>query len=269
MVIESIPFSERGNPAGGVTGMKGRGDRARSAELDRFWPSWKKCAKLPPLDDRAVESAVEMGLMPPWMIDGVETVRRFDGMAWRTGDTIPACAHGYIEKPIWNPYGLGIDAKRFETVLPITPGEGMMVQPFYHGDHVSTDVVIRDGVAEWGVDAYAGRTDRLGVFKRWTVAGFCQPRVSIHVPNDMRYFTGCINVERIGGRVIEVHFRPTLELFPIYGDEVIDALIDAAPMPEAEHEPRGDMMVVNDDAKVVDLVALGEVSHRRALVYFP
>ena len=268
MCIDGLPFGIPGSPEAGVSGMKGRGKRAKSAELDELWPAWKTRDRLPPLDDRSVESAVQMGLLPEWVIDGVETVRRFGGVAWKHGDDIPATANGYVEKPLWNPCGLGLHARRMDHLLPGVPGEGMMVQPYYRfGYHESTDVVITAGSVSWGVTAVGQPTSCLGLFRRWTLTDYRPPPIVI--PDCMADFYGCINVESIGEKVIEVHFRPTLELFPLYGDAVINHMIDGVALAPDGPMPKGEMIVVNRDTKVVDLDALGEVSDRRALVYLP
>lgn len=264
-VICALPFGPPAAGYAGVAGMKGRGRRVQSAELDALWPAWKSRATLPPLDDRTVEVAVRQRRLPKWVTHGVGTVRRFGGEAWMPDDRIPNCPDGYMVKPIWNPGGLGIDA-RHVSVLP-DPAEipGMMVQPFYSGTHASTDVAIRDGVVRWGIEAVGQPTAQPGLFRRWSITD--DGITAVKVPLELHDFTGCLNVETIDDNVIEVHFRPSLELFPLYGDDAIEALLTGAEKPPVVKG--GDLVVATDETQVVDLKALGEVSDRAFLAYFP
>ena len=241
-------------------------------DLDALWPGWRSFGALPPLDDRSVECAVRAGLAPEWVIDGVETVRRFGGEAvGPLDDADELCGDGpVVVKPRWNPSGLARRVRVANHGSKVTPlSADQMMQPCYSGEHWSVDFAVRDGVPLWGIAA-EGEPVQIGEFWRWTV--------------DRRYwlttqawnldkFSGVVNVEMIDTKPIEVHFRPSIEFFPLYGDAAVQAIMEAAVGQAAGKPPTvcgGTMLVVPRRARVVKCRRdLGEHSWRRQLAYIP
>ena len=264
------------------------------AELDIQWPQWRKFVEetgcLPPLDDRTVETAVRMNLAPKWIIDGVETVRRFGGEAWGVEDDLEELPFGSIVvKPRWNAYGLAHGARIWEWNSASDEGTGPhpvlnsdeMCQSKYTGCHLSIDFALRSGLVLWGIQATGFPTlGRFGRFCQWTVEagapsvfnGAVWPRhftdaMEIALPR----YTGVVNAELIEGKVIEVHFRPSLEFFPLYGEVAVRALMEAACGSASIGPPPvsgGVMQVIARGTRRVKVRReFGEWSWRRSLIY--
>lgn len=231
-----------------------------------------------PLNDYQVEELVWAGKLPPWVIDGVETVTKFGGEAWGKsfGGNYPKSewkSYGYVIKPRWNPEGLGRGVRFFdgseEQRPPLTDHD--MIQHRYIGAHDSIDVVIRDGEISWGirVNGEEPEPSTPGIFKKWTIMGLAHKNwISkwIKIPEELSEFTGVLNFELIGGNLIEVHFRPSLEFFPMYGSTVIMNLMNCFGEPPEKFAAK-EMHVVYDPVRVIDPREAGELSQRKMLIY--
>ena len=115
-----------------------------------------------------------------------------------------------IWKPITNLWGMG----RGAVVTPTCDGvyrPGFMWSPRYQGRHVSIDLMVQDGDVLWSAQAQ-GISSGPECFVLWVLGGdypaelaaakaFCTE----HLPD----YTGPLNIEFVGGFVIEVHLRLT------------------------------------------------------------
>lgn len=147
--------------------------------------------------------------------------------------TAPTVSGDYIVRPIYNLSGMGVGAKR----VRITAGDYGAVPPGYfwceafEGPQLSIDLTWSNGSAPTGWrprNVWQGTVDPYDLthFREWRRVP--PSHVVEHVPlppwlNEMQD-VGSINVETVGGRVIEVHLRHGTEpddtdlLIPVYSD---------------------------------------------------
>lgn len=247
-------------------------------ELEEQWPDWREVADqlggLPPLDDEDIRSLVmyrERPQVPPWLDDREASITKFGGVAL-AGPVADASdldeGWGVIAKPRFaSASGLGAGFRLLRGLRRVTHLE--IAQPFYAGDHISTDWAIFNGRQVLHVQSEGYPSGTSGRFSHWDV-GVSKAAPSLDLPAELSSFSGCINTEHIGGDLIEVHFRPSLEFFPLYGSEVIRCLLDPAyaartPAPSIR---RGTMVVIpRQGAREVRAESLSEHSWRERLVY--
>ena len=158
-----------------------------------------------------------------------------------------------------------------------------IVQPYYRGRQESIDWVVVHGSPRWGVAARGEPVPgKLGQFFRWTVYSDIEPSVYCAQRDEIKaalpHFTGVVNVESIEGQVVEVHFRPSAEFFPLYGDDVITRLMDTAnnlPGDQPARAKGGVVQVIphhseNGDTLTIDTARdFQEQSWRQQLIYRP
>ena len=93
--------------------------------------------------------------------------------------------------------------KRYER-----PGHFWMT--LLEGDHVSSDVVVVQGEPQWWRHT-TGTPLEGGMFDYWTVMANPIPAVEAYCGDWLRRclsnYTGMVNFETIGGKIIEVHLR--------------------------------------------------------------
>ncbi len=78
------------------------------------------------------------------------------------------------------------------------------------GDHVSTDCAVVDGTVAWICHA-KGETWDGGMFKFWTIEAAANPHLSAFLSGWIKHYlpnhTGMVNIETIGGKIIEAQLR--------------------------------------------------------------
>jgi hypothetical protein len=96
------------------------------------------------------------------------------------------------------------------------------------GRHVSTDVAIVDGEPRWWRHV-TGRPGGEGTFDYWTVHAEAEPAIEDYcgawIRKHLAGYTGILNTETIGGRMIEVHLRMSDQWPDLYGAGWVDALV--------------------------------------------
>lgn len=132
---------------------------------------------------------------------------------------IPSGPHGVMpetypvfSKPSTNLHGMGIGSRVIcsaaELEASFTPGHMWMAM--LAGPHVSTDVAVVRGRARWRRHAL-GSALPYGMFDYWTVQARPSPQLSSHlgrwIQRHLPGFTGIVNFETIGGKIIECHLR--------------------------------------------------------------
>jgi hypothetical protein len=135
----------------------------------------------------------------------------YDKIAVAQSQGIEAAPHGVMpsrfpvfSKPITNLRGMGVasrvlhDAREYAQNL--TPGH--MWMRLLQGPHVSSDVVIVDGAEP-------------------TIEDYCGAWIAQH----LRGYTGILNIETIGARMIEVHLRMSDQWPDLYGAGWLDAVV--------------------------------------------
>ena len=88
------------------------------------------------------------------------------------------------------------------------------------GPHVSSDVALVDGEPKWWRHA-TGLATGEGMFDRWTIHAAANPPLEAAcgawIRKNLEGFTGILNLETIGGTIIEAHLRLSDQWPDLYG----------------------------------------------------
>jgi hypothetical protein len=149
-----------------------------------------------------------------------------------------ACAPHGIEperypvfsKPAINLKGMGVGSRvlncRDEYLACEQPG--FMWMSLLEGEHVSTDLAVVSGRVCWSRHTL-GRPAPGGTFDYWTIearlrpalAAYCTDWVAASLPD----YTGMLNLETIGGGIIEAHLRFSDQWPDLYGPKWLDSVV--------------------------------------------
>jgi len=155
----------------------------------------------------------------------------YDKLAVALSQGLEAGPHGVMpsafpvfSKPLMNLRGMGTDsgilASEAEYRDQQRPGHFWM--HLLTGEHVSTDVAVIDGRALWWRHA-TGVGGEAGTFDCWTVLAEHRPMLERYgedwLTRNLGGYTGFVNLESIGGRIIEVHLRFADQWPDLYGGE--------------------------------------------------
>jgi hypothetical protein len=135
-----------------------------------------------------------------------------------------------FSKPITNLKGMGIASRVLSSLAEyeasLTPGHMWMA--LLDGRHVSSDVAVVDGEPRWWRHV-TGEPSGEGTFDHWTVHaardGGIEDYCGTWIRRHLKGYTGILNTETIGGRMIEVHLRMSDQWPDLYGAGWVDALV--------------------------------------------
>jgi hypothetical protein len=135
-----------------------------------------------------------------------------------------------FSKPLINLRGMGAGSRVLGNLADYERHEsgGHFWMTLLRGDHVSSDVALEDGAAVWFRHAKGIPTGE-GRFDYWIVDAdpyvglerYCGAWLARHLAG----YTGMVNVESIGGRIIEVHLRFSDQWPDLYGSGWLDAVV--------------------------------------------
>jgi hypothetical protein len=135
-----------------------------------------------------------------------------------------------FSKPIYNMRGMGAGSGVLRTLKEYKHRQrpGHMWMQLLEGEHVSTDVAVVSGKIAW-LRHTVGTPLEGGMFDHWTVLAESRPGIAAylgewigrHMPN----YTGMLNFETIGERIIEVHMRFADQWPDLYGAGWVAALV--------------------------------------------
>ncbi|KAG0602664.1 hypothetical protein M758_10G031600 [Ceratodon purpureus] len=134
-----------------------------------------------------------------------------------------------FSKPIYNMNGMGtgsrVIANEKEYVKAIEPGYFWM--PLFEGRHVSTDVALEKGTPRWwqhstAVPGEQGTFDYFMVHREGDAE--LEEYLTGWITQHLQGFSGVINVETIGRRIIECHLRMTSQWVDLNGEGWLDAV---------------------------------------------
>ena len=136
-----------------------------------------------------------------------------------------------FSKPIYNMRGMGSGSKIIESPeqfrAALQPGH--MWMPLLTGEHVSTDAAVIDGEPLWWRHTI-GKTLEQGTFDHWVILGESRPEIERYCGDWLRRhlkgYTGCVNFETIGAKIIEAHLRFADQWPDLYGPGWIEAVVD-------------------------------------------
>lgn len=135
-----------------------------------------------------------------------------------------------FSKPIINLRGMGTGSRVLESLEAYLEHEcgGHFWMTLLKGEHISTDVALENGVARWFKHAQGIPTGE-GKFDYWIIRAarsvglerYCSDWLAKYLAG----YTGIVNLETIGGRIIEAHLRFTDQWPDLYGKGWLDALV--------------------------------------------
>lgn len=149
-----------------------------------------------------------------------------------------ACApHGVVpdhfpvfSKPIVNLDGMGLGSRVLRDVSDYERHcqPGHMWMTLLEGEHRSTDVAVIDGEALWFGHAH-GLPLGGGMFDYWVVEARAHPQLEDYccrwIKKHLQGYTGMINLESVGGRIIEIHLRFTDQWPDLCGAGWVEAIV--------------------------------------------
>lgn len=136
-----------------------------------------------------------------------------------------------FSKPVFNMRGMGAGSRVLRTLREYKANQrpGHIWMPILEGEHISTDAAVVKGALRWQRHTFGAPLEG-GMFDYWTVLAesrpdieaYCADWTAKHLPE----YTGMINFETIGGRIIEVHLRFADQWPDLYGGRAwVEALI--------------------------------------------
>ncbi|HMK87721.1 MAG TPA: hypothetical protein VK437_17280 [Steroidobacteraceae bacterium] len=133
-------------------------------------------------------------------------------------------------KPVTNLKGMGAGSCVLEDErdyrLRCSAGDFWM--KLLSGDHVSTDWAVVQGETSWCRHSL-GIPGVGGTFDYWVVEAGARPRLERYcrewIREHLSDYTGMINIETIGGRIIEAHLRFADQWPDLYGRGWLDAVV--------------------------------------------
>lgn len=148
-------------------------------------------------------------------------VARSQGVASGLADDMPG-AFPVFAKPRINLKGMGLGSRVIGDVetfrAHMTPG--MMWMENFTGPHVSTDCAVVKGEVRW-IRHAEGIPSSEGMFRYWTIHGMEDPALGQYladwIARELPRYTGMINIETIGGRIIEAQIRFADQWCDLYG----------------------------------------------------
>ncbi len=163
-----------------------------------------------------------------WLYDRI-AVAASQGLAAGPHGTKPP-SFPVFSKPIVNLKGMGVGAHviRSEEEYQRSHSPGHMWMTLLEGTHVSSDVAVVAGNAGWWRHAQ-GLPSGEGTFDRWTIDPDREPALEVRLEawlnRHLADYTGMVNIETIGGFIIEVHLRLTDQWPDLYGPGWVEAVV--------------------------------------------
>jgi hypothetical protein len=161
----------------------------------------------------------------------------YDKLAVAASQGLPCAPHGVLpqsfpvfSKPIVNLRGMGVGSRvlrdRDDYERHRTPGHFWMT--LLEGEHVSTDLAVQRGAVRW-LRHSLGRATRGGMFDYWRIEA--APRAALEAylvswtEQQLKGYTGMLNLESIGGRIIDAHLRFADQWPDLYGRGWLEAVV--------------------------------------------
>ena len=143
----------------------------------------------------------------------------YDKLAVALSQGLDAGPHGIapprfpvFSKPIINLKGMGVGSRVLRTAADYERhyAPGHMWMTLLEGRHVSSDVAVVDGEPRWWRHV-TGKPAGEGTFDHWTVHAApdadIEARCGAWIAKNLAGYTGMLNLETIGGTIIEAHLR--------------------------------------------------------------
>ena len=161
----------------------------------------------------------------------------YDKLAVALSQGLDAAPHGVMppsfpvfSKPITNLRGMGTGSQPIASATDYQAAltAGHFWSTLLTGAHVSSDAVLIDGEAKWWRHT-TGATTEGGTFDHWHIHPEPNPQIEswcgAWARQHLLGYTGMVNFETIGGRIIEAHLRFADQWPDLYGPNWVEALI--------------------------------------------
>jgi hypothetical protein len=143
---------------------------------------------------------------------------------------VPPPRFPVFSKPITNLRGMGVGSLMLRNLEEyrqhLTPGHFWMT--LLEGEHVSSDVAVVRGRAAWRRHS-RGIPAGEGTFDHWTIEAAGRPELEAYldawIARYLGSYTGMMNFETIGGRIIDAHLRFADQWPDLYGRGWLDAVV--------------------------------------------
>ena len=162
-----------------------------------------------------------------WVYEKIKIARSQNLASGLAGD-VPA-AFPVFAKPNINLKGMGLNSGIIHNRIEFDQlPAGQMWMPLLTGEHISTDCAIVNGKLRW-IRHALGYPWHEGMFTHWVIE--TGQRVELEsflatwVERHMAGYTGMMNFETIGGKIIETHLRFADQWCDLYGRDWFDALV--------------------------------------------
>lgn len=162
-----------------------------------------------------------------WVYNKLVVANKQDIKAGPHGTTITN--YPVFSKPIYNLRSMGAGIEVFnnaeEYYQSLKPG--YMWSTLLTGEHFSSDVAVIDGKVEW-ICHTKGFPLESGTFDYWALQNNKQLHdiIGDFVANHLSTYTGMLNFETIGNKIIEIHLRFADQWPDIYGTWFINSLVN-------------------------------------------
>ena len=136
-----------------------------------------------------------------------------------------------FSKPIYNLRGMGAGIRVIHNLDELEHHciPGHMWMPLLEGEHVSSDVAIINGEPVWWRHTI-GKPLGDGTFDYWTILAEPRPEIEGYcgrwLQDNLRGYTGIINLETIDGKIIECHLRLSDQWVDLNGPNWIDSVVE-------------------------------------------
>jgi hypothetical protein len=161
----------------------------------------------------------------------------YDKLAVALTQNLQAAPHGVVpiyfpvfSKPIVNLKGMGVGSRVLHSLADYdrhyAPGHFWMT--LLEGRHVSSDVAVVNGTPRWWRHV-TGKPAGEGTFDYWTV--HAEPDLGIEqgcgawIERNLAGYSGMLNLETIGGTIIEAHLRFADQWPDLYGPGWVEAVV--------------------------------------------
>ena len=161
----------------------------------------------------------------------------YDKLKIAESQGLPCGPHGVtpstfpvFSKPIVNLKGMGVGSRPIVSLADYERhyAPGHMWMEHLSGEHVSTDCAVEAGQIVWCRHA-TGLPMPGGTFQHWIIHAEERPGLQTYLADwtgrHMPSYSGMMNFETIGGRIIEAHLRFADQWCDLYGNGWIEALI--------------------------------------------
>ena len=161
----------------------------------------------------------------------------YDKLAVALSQGLEAGPHGaspprfpVFSKPIVNLKGMGVGSRvlvsQADYERHYAPGHFWMT--LLEGRHVSSDLAVVDGAPRWWRHV-TGKPAGEGTFDYWTIHAEADPGIESRcgewVKKHLAGYTGMLNLETIGGTIIEAHLRFADQWPDLYGAGWVAAIV--------------------------------------------